>query len=181
MTYLLSTAPEGFKELDLAGNADHMAFDCTRWNGKSKLQNWKKPELVWVDDEFSSSDAQIGDFTKFMGGAIALSERAKAVLEPVIGNQVELLPASGEGWQWYLLNVLNVQSVMDVERSKFKIYEDGHVGPCTHAYITEPADGNEMFLVERYFPHIFISGVVKTAIDTAGLTGALVREYRNPT
>jgi hypothetical protein len=181
MIYLLSVIPEGFKELDLAGDADYMTFDCMRWNGKPKLQNWKKPQLAWVDDEFSSSDDQVGDFTKFMGGALALSERAKAVLEPVIGNQAEFLPASGEGRQWYLVNVINVQNVLDVERSKFKTYEDGHVGPCTHAYITEPVGGNEIFLVERYFPHIFISEVVKTAIDTAGLTGALVREYRNPT
>ena len=84
--------PEGFKELDLPEGRDYMDFNCMRWNGESKLNQWKSPEVVWVEDEFTSPNDQVADLTKFMGGAIALSKKAHQVLQPVIGIQAEFLP-----------------------------------------------------------------------------------------
>lgn len=181
MIYLLSVMPEGFKELDLPEGKDYMDFNCMRWNGESKLKQWKSPEVVWVEDEFTSPNDQVADLTKFMGGAIALSEKACEVLQPIVGAQAEFLPVVRGDEQWYLLNVLNVRDLMDKARSKFKIYEDGHIGPCTHAYIREPDDrNNSIFLVKGYFPNIFISVKVKAEIEKAGLTGGLIRDYINP-
>lgn len=181
MIYLLSVMPEGFKELDLPEGKDYMDYNCMRWNGESKLNQWKSPEVVWVEDEFTSPNDQVADLTKFMGGAIALSENAYQVLQPIIGAQAEFLPITRDSEQWYLLNVLNVQDLMDKSRSKYKIYEDGHVGPCTHAYINDPRQTDaSIFLVKGYFPNIFINANIKTEIEKAGLTGGLIREYVNP-
>ncbi|PUA27287.1 MAG: hypothetical protein B0W54_11840 [Cellvibrio sp. 79] len=181
MMYLLSVISEGFKELDLPDGQSYLDFNCMRWNGESKLNQWKSPNVVWVEDEFTSSQYQEGDFTKFSGGAIALSEKAYNVLKPVMGTQAEFLPVQNENKQWYLLNVLNVQNLMDTSRSKFKIYEDGHIGPCTHAYINPPDSSNiGIFLVKGYFPNIFIISNVKDEIEKAGLTGSLIRQYINP-
>lgn len=167
--------------MDLKSELDYMDFNCMRWNGEPKLNEWKVPELAWVNDEFSSPQDQIADMTKFLGGAIALSGKAHAVLAPLLGPKAEFLPVECQGEPWYLLNVTNVQPVMDSARSKFKIYEDGHIGPCTHAYINEPVgEDADIFLAKGYFPNIFISGKVKTAIEEAGLTGSLIREYLNP-
>lgn len=179
--YLLSLIPEGFKELDLPEGKNYIDFDCMRWNGKSKLMNWKSPELVWVNDEFSLPDDTQGDFTKFMGGAIALSQKAYSLLKPILADKVEFLSVYVDQQEWFLMNVVNVLSVMDVARSKFKIYEDGQVGACQHAYIVEPAEyDSAIFLVEGYFPNIFINQHTKDFIESSELTGALIREYLNP-
>lgn len=181
MIYLLSVMPEGFKELDLHDGKDYIDFNCRRWNGEPKLNQWKSPEVVWLEDEFTSPNDQVADLTKFMGGAIALSEKACEVLQPIVEAQAEFLPVVRGDEQWYLLNVLNVQDLMDKALSKFKIYEDGHIGPCTHAYIQEPDDtDNLIFLVKGYFPNIFISATLKAEIERARLTGGLIREYVNP-
>jgi len=181
MIYLLSVIPEGFKELDLPDGQSYIDFNCMRWNGESKLDQWKSPNVVWVEDEFTSPKDEVGDFTKFSGGAIALSEKAYQVLKPISGTQAEFLPVNKGDEQWYLLNVLNVQNLMDTARSKFKIYEDGRIGPCTHAYINPPDSNNVgIFLVKGYFPNIFISSNVKDEIEKAGLTGSLIRQYINP-
>lgn len=178
--YLLSVIPEGFKELDLPNGQNYLDFNCMRWNGESKLNQWKSPNVVWVEDEFTSSQDQEGDFTKFSGGDIALSEKAYNVLKPAISTQAEFLPVQSENKRWYLLNVLNMQNLMDTSRSKFKIYEDGHIGPCTHAYINNPNDNSGIFLVKGYLPNIFIDEGIKGAIEKAGLTGSLIRQYINP-
>ena len=92
MIYLLSVMPEGFKELDLPDGQNYLDFNCMRWNGDSKLNQWKSPDVIWVKDEFTSANDEVGDFTKFSGGAITLSEKAYQVLKPIVGAQTEFLP-----------------------------------------------------------------------------------------
>lgn len=81
--------PEGIKELGLPEGKDYIDFNCMRWNGESKLNQWKSPEVVWVEDEFTSPNDQVADLADFTGGAIALSERAYQVLLPIIGTQAD--------------------------------------------------------------------------------------------
>ena len=181
MIYMLSVIPEGFRELVIPENASYADYDCLRWAGQSKAPTWTPPNLVWLEDDFTSKSDKVGDFTKFGGGAIVLSPKAREVIESVVGDQAEFLPTKGpDNDEWWLLNITNVLDIMDVSKSKFEIYEDGEIGLCEHAHLNEPVPSQKAFVVKGYAPYLFVNEDVKSAIDGAGLTGSLVREYLNP-
>lgn len=119
---------------------------------------------------------------RISAGTIALSEKAYKVLKDHLDGQVEFLNTTGPGPEdkWFLLNVSNVLNIMEPAKSKYKIYDDGKIGMCEHGYLNEPSLDNRIFQVKDYFSYIFVNGEIKDAIETAGLTGALIREYINP-
>lgn len=183
MMYLFSIFPEGYKELTIAQGESYASYDCLRWGGKSKADTWKAPNLEWLEDDFTSDSDQIADFTGFGGGPVAVSDRAYHVLKDILKDQVEFLPTTGPGPNdnWRLLNVINVVDIMDTSKSKFEIYSDGKVGQCTHAYLNEPDPNNRIYRVKGKPILELVNEEVKNAIESAGLTGALIREYLNPT
>ena len=180
MVYLFSVQPEGFKELILHPGETYAEHNCLQWNSESKLGTWRSPKLVWLQDEFTEKSDADGDFLKFQGGTPVLSSRAYATLEPLLKDSVEFLPVWVDGEKRYLLNVLHVLDLMEKSRSTFKIYGDGQIGACEHAYINEPNSGEYIFKVNGYLPRVFINETIKNEIESAGLTGTLIREYKNP-
>ena len=64
--------------------------------------------------------------------------------------------------------------------SLFKIYGDGQIGACEHAYLNKPPAENTIFKVRGYLPRVFINETTKNHIESSGLTGTLIREYKNP-
>lgn len=178
--YLLTLQPEGFKELDIKPNESYAEHNCLRWVGDSKATNWRKPELIWFHDDLSEVSDVDGDFIKFRGGAPVISSNAYRLLQPLLENFVEFLPITIEGETRQLINVTNVLPLMDAAKSKFKIYSDGKIGACEHAYLNEPDSQQFIFKVAGYFPRIFIDEELKRNIEEAGLTGVLIREYFNP-
>ena len=180
MIYLFTLQPEGFKELDLKPGSTYADNNCLRWNGDSKLNAWKTPELVWFKDEFNEDSDVDGDFLKFRGGAPVLSSKAYTVLQPLLKDLAEFLPVLVDGETRHLLNVTSVLDLMDKSKSKFKIYGDGQIGPCEHAYLNEPSLENTIFKVRGYLPRVFINETTKSQIEHSELTGVLIREYKNP-
>ena len=179
--YLLTLQPEGFKELDIKPNESYAEHNCLRWIGDSKAANWRTPELIWFSDDLSDASDVDGDFIKFRGGAPALSAKAYNLLQSQLEKYVEFLPVTIEGETRHLINVITVLPLMDAAKSIFKIYNDGKIGACQHAYLNEPESGQLIFKVNGYFPRIFINEELKRIIEEAGLTGVVIREYLNPT
>ncbi|MES2824963.1 MAG: hypothetical protein V4732_15265 [Pseudomonadota bacterium] len=178
--YLFSLLPQGFKELDIKPSESYAEHNCLRWTGESKIASWRTPDLIWFSDELSD-DADIdGDFLNFRGGAPAISAKAYKVLQPLLENSVEFLPVTIQGETRQLINVTNVLPLMDIAKSTFKIYNDGKIGPCQHAHLNDPDPKELIFMVNGYFPRIFINDELKKRIEEAGLTGVLIREYLNP-
>ncbi len=180
MIYLFTLQPEGFKELDLKPGSTYADNNCLRWSGDSKLDTWKSPELVWFKDEFTEESDSDGDFLKFHGGASVLSTKAYSTLYPIFKDSAEFLPVSIDGETRYLLNVTSVLELMDKSKSTFKIYDDGQIGACQHAYLNEPTAKQPIFKVRGYLPRVFINETTKNQIESLGLTGVLIREYKNP-
>ena len=180
--YLFTPYPEGFKSLDLPENDDYADHDCLIWAGKSKAQTWQPPKIEWFEDELTSSDDTIGDFTVFGGGPVAVSEKAYNTLKDLFSEQVEFLPTNGPSPsdKWFLMNVINLVDIMDKEKSKYEIYSDGKIGGCSHAYLNEPESSNKIFKVVGWPTRTFISEEAKEVIESTGLTGVLIREYLNP-
>ncbi len=177
--YLLSVEPEGYKELTLPEGLSFLQCNCLKWAGESKLESWSTPELVWVNDDFSESSDNDADFIKF-SGAIVISSHACQKLQPFLKDQVEFLPVIVDGETRYILNILNVLDILDRERSIFKIYSDGKIGGCEHAFINEPSEDHFIYKVAGFLGRIFISNSFVALVREFGLTGALIREYQNP-
>lgn len=118
----------------------------------------------------------------FGAGPVAASNKAYEALKDLFKGQVEFLPTKGPSANdhWQLLNVVNQVDIMDATKSKYEIYSDGRVGGCTHAHLNEPAAENHIFKVKGWPTRTFISETAKQVIESAGLTGGLIREYLNP-
>ncbi len=177
--YLFSLMPEGFKELTLPDGETLLQHNCLRWAGESKLATWSSPELVWLEDDLSENSDQDADFLKFHG-AIVCSKKAVAVLSPIVADQVEFLPVTIDGEERCILNVINVLDLMDKSKSKFKIYSDGKVGMCEHAYLNQPDEQQHIFKVAGFMGRTFIDDALKHEIEKHQLTGTLIRDYKNP-
>jgi len=182
--YLLSINPNDFKGLTIPYDESFASHDCLRWAGRSKQSTWKPLKLIWQGDENepTTESDEIADFTRFGGGPIALSERAYNVVKDLFKGQVEFLSTIGPGDDdnWRLLNVINLLDIMDVSRSQHEIYPDGTIGTVTHAFLNEPESGNNIFLAQKYPTRIFINEKTKETIESANLTGTLIREWLNP-
>lgn len=178
-TFLLSVMPEGFKELTLPDGETLLQHNCLRWAGESKLANWNPMQLIWLEDELTDHADTDGDFLKF-AGSIVITERAYQTLKVHSADRAEFLPVLIGNETRYILNVINVLDLMDKSRSKFKMYSDGNYGQCEHAYLNKPSDKESIFKVKGFMPRIFISERLKSTIESEGLTGSLIREYKNP-
>lgn len=176
---LFSIEPEGFKELTLPKGKTFAECNCLRWSGESKSQDWVPANLEWLEDELSSEGDVDADFIKF-SGSVVVSEKAFDVLSTHLSALVEFLPVNLAGGQRYIMNVTNVLDIMDKEKSKFKIYSDGDIGMCEHAYIVEPDSGQLIYQVSGFLGRIFINETLDKLISSNKLTGALIREYKNP-
>lgn len=177
--YLFSLQPEGYKELTLPEGESFAERDCLRWAGESKAANWQAFELVWLEDELSGAQDRDADFIKFSGISV-MSERAYQILAEPLHNMVEFLPVTVDQQTRYLLNVTNVLDIMDKARSVYKIYSDGKVGMCEHAYLNEPDKTDTIFQVAGFLGRIFVNETFVELIENNGLTGTVIREYKNP-
>lgn len=178
--YLFTLLPEGFKELDLPEAQSYADFNCLRWNGDSKLADWKVAELTWFTNEFSQSNDQDGDFLKFRGGAPVVTKKVKILLSPFVQNCAAFLPVKIADETRYILNVVCVLDIMEKSKSKFKIYSDGTIGPCQHAYLNTSDELKPIFKVAGYLPRVFVAQALEQLISQEQLSGCLLREYVNP-
>jgi len=176
---LLSVMPEGLKELTLPDGETLLQHNCLRWAGESKMATWKPVQLIWLEDDLTNRADKDADFLKF-AGSIVISERAYQTLKRHTASRVEYLPVFIGGEARYILNVINVLDLMDKSRSKFKIYSDGNLGQCEHAYLNRASADESIYKVIGFMPRVFISDRLKSIIESESLTGSLIREYKNP-
>lgn len=177
--HLFSIQPEGYKELTLPEGESLVKHDCARWTGVSKAQKWVVPTLVWMQDEFTSKQDSDADVVKFSGSAV-VTEAVAAKLTAFLAERVEFLPVHIGDATRFIMNVLTVLEVMDKGKSKYKIYSDGSVGMCEHAFINEPKADNTIYKVAGFPGRTFVNEHFVDFIENNTFTGLLIREYKNP-
>ena len=101
-------------------------------------------------------------------------------MQPTVKDSAEFLPVWVDNEKRYLLNVTTIVDLIDKSKSTFKIYGDGQLGACQHAFLNDPTPEQSIFKVTGYLPRVFINETTKTLIECAQLTGVLIREYINP-
>ena len=109
-----------------------------------------------------------------------ITETVKNLLSPLLQHCVEFLPVSIADETRYILNVICVLDIMDKSKSKFKIYSDGTIGPCQHAYLRAFEGSKPIFKVIGYLPRVFGTQELQQLINQEKLSGCLLREYTNP-
>lgn len=95
-----------------------------------KVANWNPPTIEWYGDDGRNLDKyKDPDIAQSPAYTFILGSRAAELLRPVVSDVAELLPIPFQGETWYFMNVFNQIDVVDKEKSRYKIYSSGRVGP----------------------------------------------------
>jgi hypothetical protein len=113
------------------------------------------------------------DFPFLGTHALVMSDRARAVVEPLVERDAEFLSVACEGRSLWLLNVCTIVDALDMERSKVELFESGRIMDIEkHVFFAERLQGVDAFKLanDRRGP-IYLSGRVVGAIHAAQLVG----------
>ncbi|MBI3900501.1 MAG: hypothetical protein HY308_19770 [Gammaproteobacteria bacterium] len=149
-----------------------------RFGGQPKTE-WKPIRLQWfLRKNQKRKNLIIGDFVLVFGAGVnvALNEKAKKVLEPVLGNDAQFLPVEVVGEEtdaWYLLNVVNrIDNSVSVEKSHYIELPGGKRVLQRPVFNEQSIPENRVFV----YPNAYISAIVrgerlKELVVTHKLTG----------
>jgi hypothetical protein len=94
-------------------------IDSGMFDAEGEPLSWKKKPKIEVFVEPRKEKAQpLADISALTPGALALSDRAKAVLEPFLSRFGQLLEMDFEGQSRWFYNVTNVVPCIDEGRSE---------------------------------------------------------------
>jgi hypothetical protein len=104
-------------------------------------------------------------------GCPALSSRAKDVVEPLIGP-AQWLPLEFEECEYWLLNLLHLPEVLDVDASKVSRLPDGKVREIEEFAFRPPAVADEwLFKLSASPGSVFATDRFRDCVEREGLTG----------
>lgn len=140
--------------------------------GKRMPEDWELPPLI-----VSGESKKPGDFVGWMLSAPVLSERAKRVLEPIFGNDVQFLRFHDlKEKPYYALNVLRVENWLNEDASGGARRADGSlISPDRYVFKNLPLDPPPIFKVWAD-DCVFINRSVAEAIVKNKLTGAALQD-----
>ncbi|MDX2116256.1 MAG: hypothetical protein SFZ24_11655, partial [Planctomycetota bacterium] len=118
-------------------------------------------------------------------GAPKMNERARAVLEPLIRDWVQILPLEclNTGPHWLINCLAYLPGVADMERSPIQRHPSGYISLDREAglVLNPPLDGAPwppIFKVEPFDTDVYVSGEFKRRYDEAQLTGLNLKPIR---
>ncbi len=136
---------------------------------------WNPPFLsLYYDEEVKGGGEKlpIGDF---MNGIVDLSmnSRARSILEPILQNQVELLPLKTSIGVYFELNIRHI-SCLDISRCTVERFKSsGRIMHAkTYAFFEENISGINLFCSsELSINPLFASDLFKKTVESNNLTG----------
>ena len=124
---------------------DHGYWD-RYFHAKSMPEDWELPPQQIV-----GKSKRLGDFVEWMAQAPLVSERARKVLAPIVGSDVQFVRFHDlRGKPYFGMNVLRVErGFLDVERSKCDRRSDGDIAFCSQYVFKKdlPADLPPIFKI----------------------------------
>jgi hypothetical protein len=102
--------------------------------GSPMDDQWELPPL-----EILGKSKKLGDFVGWMLKAPIVSDRARTVLEPVVGSDAQFVRFHELGGRrYYGINVLRIErDLLDLNRSKCMRRKDGGIAHCTQYVFTD--------------------------------------------
>jgi Immunity protein family (Imm11) len=148
--------------------------------GKSLAEIWKPPELSLYYDEEVAGGGEDLPVSDFMNGilSISLNSKARAILEPLILDQVEFLPLPTSIGDYFEMNVRQI-NCLDVPNSVVERFRssDRIMHVQKYAFFTEKLAGVHLFFAaELGINPLFASEEFRQAVEANGLTGLLFME-----
>ncbi|MEC2916710.1 hypothetical protein P9X48_29370, partial [Bacillus cereus] len=128
--WVLKSVLDNYESFQLLNfEEDHKKYIDGKINSITHLTNsWGKIYIECIEGDNHS------DLPKFWGGTGTpmISEKAKQVLEPLIGDNVEFLPLlrNSTSEVYYLVHVLNVLDAIDGDKAIFKKLITGLIVGC---------------------------------------------------
>ncbi|NPA26526.1 MAG: hypothetical protein GXO36_02855 [Chloroflexi bacterium] len=142
---------------------------------------WEPPYLQLFQGEVGQEEEETRKpIPDFINGYIdlACSQRAKEVVEPLVGNQIEFLPLRTEIGLYWELNIPRLPC-LDVERAKIEWVTEGEVifRVIRYACRWTVINGHHLFYVSEDWPASrFASEAFRRLVEAHGLTGLVFRE-----
>jgi len=101
-----------------------------------------------------------------------LSDRAKSILQPVLGSAVEWLPLVFDEAQYWLLNVLHVIDALNVSKAHIRTLPSGRVLDIdTYAFKSEVVSDEWLFKVVQHPFSVLVTDRFRELVAAQGLTG----------
>lgn len=174
--WVLKSVLDNYESFQLLNfEEDHKKYIDGKINSITHLTNsWGKIYIECIEGDNHS------DLPKFWGGTGTpmISEKAKQVLEPLIGDNVEFLPLlrNSTSEVYYLVHVLNVLDAIDGDRAIFKKLITGLIVGCEKFAFDFNIVQNEMifkvYINGKIHPTVvFISDELKALIEQSELKG----------
>lgn len=164
--YGLFTDPDRFWTLESHGAADRAFWE---FGTKRLAKGWPTPRLK------AEKRGRKGDFFtlhKYYGEVPIISDKALSVLRPYFPKGTEVLPVRCERETLFAINVLYRVKCFDPSRSKFSTYSDGQIAHVRKfVALPDVVVDAHFFQVPENGAIVIYSGVVRKAIEKAGLTG----------
>ena len=146
-------------------------YFCKHFIGHRMRQSWKLPTF-----RILRHSRPIRDFVGWNLAALTITEKAKAALEPLIGEDVEFLPfATIKGKRLYAVNVIRIIDCLDMKKSNMSFSSDipGRV-IFAMGFMFDPkkVEPCPIFKVPQWRGSIFVSHDFVEVVVRSKLTGA---------
>ncbi|SBS26219.1 hypothetical protein MSP8886_00537 [Marinomonas spartinae] len=98
------------------------------FDGHSMKDNWRTLGVKWlIHKDNENKGLEIPDIAGLGATSFVLSEKAKNILEPHLGKNVEYLECDLQGDIWYALNLVGFEDVLDKDLTQWNYNERGKV------------------------------------------------------
>jgi hypothetical protein len=139
-------------------------------SGARLKEKWRITYRAAYKEHPADPDLPPSDFTRGIV-AEALNQRARSILMPLIGDQVEFLPFSTPFGFYYDLNSTYLDC-LDETRSIVKRLDSGRIMRIVkYSFHWEKMDGVHIFRITDLVGTLFVSDTFKKLVETNHLTG----------
>ncbi|EKS8378253.1 imm11 family protein [Bacillus cereus group sp. MYBK65-1] len=125
----LKSSTDDYESFQLLNYEEDKKYFKTSFNSMVSLSDSWTPKFIEVKDEGKLSDSPI-----FWGksGVQIISEKAKNVLEPIVGDNIEFLPLIHKqtNKKYYAMHVLRVLEALDTNKTIFDKLSSGLIIGC---------------------------------------------------
>ena len=141
------------------------------FDGRKKLQEWEPIEVERLEPE---KGLDLADNMWISTPVPVFSEKAKQLVEGILGDTVEFLPTISTEGEFWLVNVTTVLDCVDYEKSEIiRFKSSGRIMDIKKfVFFEEKVKGIDMFKIKEMplqFP--FVSDRFKELIESSDLTG----------
>ena len=93
-----------------------------------KADIWTSHEINWLVDA-GAVVRDVPDFASYAPGEFAVRASVAALLQPTLQRVMEFLPVQFGGEPWFVLNTINIEDVLDTNKTERKVLPSGRLSP----------------------------------------------------